>query len=150
VRRCRITCVPPLEAGSRLPDVFACVPSRNVCSHTPACLWMHVYVHTLMHTGIQLDNAAFMMDRSYKLVVSTPGAKDVLTRDREFVAFKGFPISGTARESQGSWGEEGEESEEGGGRGGAWVVVGRQAEARNRSSKNASGVQKIRCYWGHA
>ena len=97
---------------------------------------MHVYVHTLMHTGIQLDNAAFMMDRSYKLVVSTPGAKDVLTRDREFVAFKGFPISGTARESQGSWGKEGEESEEGGGSGGAWVVVGRQAE-------HATGLQKM-------
>jgi ribosome maturation factor RimP len=46
---------------------------------------------------VQLDNAAFMLDKSYKLVVSTPGAKDVLTRDREFVAFKGFPILGTGR-----------------------------------------------------
>ena len=105
--RCRITCMPPLEAGSRLLDVFACIPNRNICTHAPARVWIHADVCTLMHAGMQLDNAAFMMDRAYKLVVSTPGAKDVLTRDREFVAFKGFPISGTARESQGSWSEEG-------------------------------------------
>jgi len=33
-----------------------------------------------------------------QLVVSTPGAKDILTRDREFVAFKGFPICVTTSE----------------------------------------------------
>lgn len=48
--------------------------------------------------GYRLDNSAFMLDRSYKLVVSTPGAKDVLTRAREFVAFKGFPICVTTSE----------------------------------------------------
>jgi len=48
--------------------------------------------------GYRLDNSAFMLDRSYKLVVSTPGAKDILTRDREFVAFKGFPICVTTSE----------------------------------------------------
>lgn len=48
--------------------------------------------------GFKLDMAEFMIDKAYKLVVSTPGAKDVLTRDREFVAFKGFPVCVTTSE----------------------------------------------------
>ena len=60
-------------------------------------VWEHMYTCVCVCMCVQLDNAAFMMEKSYKLVVSTPGAKDVLTRDREFVAFKGFPILGRAR-----------------------------------------------------
>lgn len=46
--------------------------------------------------GFRLDNADFMEeDKAYNLVVSTPGAKEVLTREREFQAFKGFPITVT-------------------------------------------------------
>uniref|UniRef100_A0A0C3UCY6 Uncharacterized protein n=1 Tax=Guillardia theta (strain CCMP2712) TaxID=905079 RepID=A0A0C3UCY6_GUITC len=48
--------------------------------------------------GFRLDAAPFMLDRPYNLVVSTPGAKDVLTRDREFAAFKGFPVTVTTKE----------------------------------------------------
>ena len=46
--------------------------SAHVCN-----TYMHTHTHTHTH---------------HYQVVSTPGAKDMLTRDREFVAFKGFPI----------------------------------------------------------
>mmetsp|Transcript_225 Transcript_225/g.410 ORF Transcript_225/g.410 Transcript_225/m.410 type:complete len:124 (+) Transcript_225:679-1050(+) len=48
--------------------------------------------------GNRLENAPFMEDRPYNLVVSTPGAKEVLTRDREFLSFKGFPVLLTTTE----------------------------------------------------
>ena len=50
--------------------------------------------------GFRLDNADFMEeDKAYNLVVSTPGAKEILTREREFQAFKGFPITVTFHET---------------------------------------------------
>lgn len=49
--------------------------------------------------GYRLDNCDFILeDQKYNLVVSTPGAKEVLTREREFQAFKGYPITVTLKE----------------------------------------------------
>lgn len=42
--------------------------------------------------GLRLDTAEWMEDKAYNLVVSTAGTKELLTREREFLAFKGFPI----------------------------------------------------------
>lgn len=45
--------------------------------------------------GDFLDACADLSDGDYTLEVSTPGTKDVLTKDREFVAFQGFPVNVT-------------------------------------------------------
>jgi len=43
--------------------------------------------------GDLLDSGDYVPAEAYTLEVSTPGTKDVLTKTREFVAFKGFEVS---------------------------------------------------------
>lgn len=62
-------------------------------------LWRLIVVYEMFGSLCRRVNAAleereeelFVLGR-HELVVATPGAKDVLTTDRQFKAFKGFEI----------------------------------------------------------
>lgn len=45
-----------------------------------------------------LEDGEYLGDAIYTLEVSTPGAKDVLTTEKEYAAFKGFPVTVSTRE----------------------------------------------------
>lgn len=46
---------------------------------------------------VELDAADLIPD-AYVLEISSPGVSEVLTRDRDFIAFKGFPVKVVATE----------------------------------------------------
>lgn len=74
-----------------------CVTSLEDLEGVPDCKGASIDDCAFASTVISefLDANEDIIDANYTLEVTTPGTKDVLTKDREFEVFKGFPVKVT-------------------------------------------------------